>query len=366
MRVLMLSHTKNYWTSLYARPFIERGDAVLVLSFSPEPLHGVDVEYIGIDPWDQNKHAYITRVPLIRKRIRQFRPDVVLAFYVASNGLAAVLSWPGPTVVSVLGGDLLEQAGRTGFQRWLRLRMVLYVCHRAAVIHTVSQEMDEELVRQGIPTSKIVQIPVGVDIRRFGPAPDMPRSLATRLICVRKHEPIYDNMTVVEALARLKAAGREFRCVMTSDGMLLDALKARARELGLEDWMTYTGELPRDRLPELFRQQDIYISASLSDGTSSALLEGMASGLFPVVSRITANLPWIEHEKTGLFFEPRRADELAKMLVRAMDDDELRRRAFDANRRRVEQDGDIRRNMERYVEIVDRVVAEAGRNSGRG
>jgi glycosyltransferase involved in cell wall biosynthesis len=173
-------------------------------------------------------------------------------------------------------------------------------------------------------------------------------------------------MTVVEALARLKAAGREFRCVMTSDGMLLDALKARARELGLEDWMTYTGELPRDRLPELFRQQDIYISASLSDGTSSALLEGMASGLFPVVSRITANLPWIEHEKTGLFFEPRRADELAKMLVRAMDDDELRRRAFDANRRRVEQDGDIRRNMERYVEIVDRVVAEAGRNSGRG
>ena len=160
--------------------------------------------------------------------------------------------------------------------------------------------------------------------------------------------------------------GRAFQCTLAGGGSLLDMHKARVQEAGLSDCVTYTGELPRDRLPELFRQQDIYISASLSDGTSSALLEGMASGLFPVVSRITANLPWIEHEKTGLFFEPRRADELAKMLVRAMDDDELRRRAFDANRRRVEQDGDIRRNMERYVEIVDRVAAEAGRNSGRG
>lgn len=363
MRVLMLSHSVAYWTSLYARPFIDRGDVLRVLSFSPEPMDGVEMEFIGIDPWSEHKHAYISKIPHIQKRIRQFKPDVVLATYVSSNGLAAVLSWGGPTVVSAHGGDVLEQEGRRGLRRWVRRAMARFVCGRSALVHTVSHEMDAELLGMGVPISKIVRIPVGIDTKRFGPADDMPRVQGCRLICTRKHQPIYDIPTIIRALGRLHKSGRDFHCALLGGGPLLQQHEAMAQDLGLQDKVTFTGALNSEQMPPLLQHADVYISSSLSDGTSSALLEGMAAGLLPVVTRIPANEPWIKHGSTGLLFDAGRSDQLADMLVRAMDDSELRDRAFTENRRLVESEGDIHENMRRYVQAVDDVVA---RRNGRG
>jgi glycosyltransferase involved in cell wall biosynthesis len=67
-------------------------------------------------------------------------------------------------------------------------------------------------------------------------------------------------------------------------------------------------------LPGFLRAADVYVSASSSDGTSSSLLEAMASGLYPVVSDITANRPWVEHGKNGLLFAVGDAASLAEAL----------------------------------------------------
>lgn len=360
MRLLLLSHTVNPWTPHYARFFQSRGDQVLVVSFSSQPIDGVDMEFIGIDPWDKyaNKHVYLTRVPRLRRIIKRFRPDVVYAPFVVSNGLSAVLAWNGPTVTSGRGGDVLEQIGRVGWRRRLREHLVRFVCRRCVVVHSVSAEITAHLRRLGVPESKLVEIPVGVDTSLFVPAPDMPRPQALRLICPRKHEPVYDNMTVVEALGRLKASGRTFECVIASEGSLLAVHKARVHELGLDDRVSFPGEVPHAKVPAMLQEADIYVSATLSDGTSSALLEAMAVGLMPVVSRIPANEPWIEHGRTGLLFEPGRPASLAEMLERAMDDGDLRRRAFEANVPRVREGGDQHRNMQQLAEVLERVVAE--------
>ncbi len=359
MRLLLLSHTVNPWTPHYARFFQSRGDQVLVVSFSAQPIDGVDMAFIGVEPWDKyaNKHLYLTRVPRLRKLIKRFRPDVVYAPFVVSNGLAAVLAWGGPTVTSGRGGDVLEQIGRVGWRRRLRERLVRFVCRRCVMVHSVSAEITDHLRRLGVPESKLVQIPVGIDTSLFHPAPDMPRPQATRFICPRKHEPVYDNMTVVEALGRLKTAGRSFRCVIASEGSLLQTHQARVRELGLADQVSFPGEVPHAQVPAMLREADVYISATHSDGTSSALLEAMATGLLPVVSRIPANEPWIEHGRTGLLFEPGRPDSLAEMLERAMDDAELRRRAFEANLNRVREGGDQQQNMRQLAEVLEQVVA---------
>lgn len=359
MRLLMLSHTVNPWTPHYARYFTARGDQTLVVSFSPEPIEGVEMEFIGIDPWDKhaNKHVYVTRVPRLRRIIKRFRPDLVYAPFVASNGVSAVLAWKGPTVTSGRGGDVLEQECRTGWRRRLREKLIRFVCDRCVMVHTVSQEIEDELLRLGVPAAKMFQLPVGVDTGRFRPAPDMPREPATRLICTRKHEEIYDNTTVIEAFARLRAAGRQFTGIIASDGTLLARHKRRVEELGLADRVRFTGELPHEQVPGLLQKADIYISATLSDGTSSALLEAMSAGLLPVVSRIPANTPWVEHGRTGLMFDPQRPDVLAELLGRAIDDRVLRRRAFEENRRLVCEKADQRRNMERLGEKLDQAAS---------
>ncbi len=362
VRLLIVSHSVNPWTPHYARYFAARGDKTLVVSFSPEPIEGVDMEFIGVEPWDKhaNKHLYVTRVPRLRRIIRCFRPDLVYAPFIASNGLTAVLAWKGPTVTSGRGGDVLEQERRVGWRRGMREKLIRFVCDRCVMIHTVSQEIEDELLRLGVHASKIFQIPVGIDSQRFTPAADMPRHPATRLICVRKHEGIYDNITVIEALGRLKAAGREFTGVMASTGTLWAAHKRRAEELGLLDRVRFTGEVPHERVPELLRQADIYISATLSDGTSSALLEAMSVGLLPVISRIPANTPWVEHGVTGLLFDTQRPDMLAELLDRAIEDQELQRRAFEGNRRLVCERADQNANMKRLADKLESAAMGEG------
>ena len=358
MRILILSHTNLNWTPVYARHFVSKGHQVQVVSFAPQAIEGIDVEFVGIAPFEKykNKHMFVTRVPRIRRIIRRFKPDVVFATYVVSNGLSAALSWSGPLVVSARGGDVLEQAGRRGLGQRLRERIVRYVCDRADVVHCVAREIEDELIRLGVPAAKLVQFPLGIDVENFSPDPGMPRSRPTRLICTRKHEPVYDNATIVAALARLKAAGRAFSCTFVGGGHLLEERQEQVRSAGLSDLVTFVGHMTYAELPSQLRQADIYISASLSDGTSSALLEAMATGLVPVVSRIKANRPWIEEGRTGLMFERGRDDELAKALMKAMDDADLQRRAFEENRHRVDANGSLRKNNDRLADLLSRRV----------
>lgn len=332
---------------------------MLVVSFAPHGIEGIEIDFVGVEPFDKykNKHLFFTRIPRIRGIIRRFQPDLVFAPYLSSNGLTAALCWKGPLIVSARGGDVLEQAGRTGLRRRMRQATIRYVCRRADAVHTVSAELDEALLAIGVPREKLVRFPLGVDVRAIRPRQDGPAKAAERIICTRQHEPIYDNLTIVDALATLRAKGRRFECVFVGGGHQLQATRARATEHGLGDCLRFTDHLPPEQVGGLLKVSDLYVSASLSDGTSSSLLEAMAAGLFPVVSRIRANRVWLREGETALMFDPGDAIGLANALARAMDDGALRAGAIVANRKRVEDEGDITRNMERMAELFERTLA---------
>ena len=262
----------------------------------------------------------------------------------------------GPSGPAV-GGDLQNIDGWSGLALLFREAIIRYVCRRAQIINVVSQPLRDELLRRGIPSSKILVLPFGVDVAMFYPHPDMPRESAVTFICTRKHEPVYDIPTIIDALALLKSSGRTFHCTFTCGGTLLERHKSKAAASGLNGYVTFTGDLPHGELPALLRSADIYISASLSDGTSVALLEALSSGLLPVVTRIPANTPWITHGRTGLLFDPGRADELAEMMRQAMDNAALRQEAFNTNRQLVDQQANMRKNMEHLSDIFAKLIA---------
>ncbi len=360
MRILLIAHSDAPWTPYYGRYFLSRGDAVLVVSFGPYEIDGVDIKHVGVKAFDKykNKWVYVTRVPRVRRIIRKFRPDLVLAPYLISNGLAAVLSWRGPTVVSARGGDVMIHPGRTGLKGFFRERVIQFVCRRADRVHTVSQGIWDRLVSLGVPESKLVRFPTGVNVERFRPAAGMPRSPVVRLICTRKHEPVYDIPTIIKALIQLKSAGRAFHCTFVGGGHLIGEHQSQAKAGGIGDHVTFIGHVTHEKLPSLLQQADLYLSSSLSDGTSSALLEAMATGLLPVVTRIPANTAWLTEGRNAIMFAPGQVNELVAALQQGMDDVCLRKLAFDENRRLVESEGNMDRNMERLWELCEQVIRE--------
>jgi glycosyltransferase involved in cell wall biosynthesis len=359
MRIALVAQSRAPWTPHYASAFQAEGHRVTVYSFSAGEIPGVPTEILTPDRTDgeSGKASFLLKAPALRRRLRAFGPDVVLATYLLSDGLAAALAWRGPLVVSARGGDVLAQKGNFAAPEWIHKGLVRFVCGRARRVHAVSEEIRDRLAEWGIAGDRLACFPMGVDVARFHPAPleeGPPRTL--RLVCTRRHEPVYDNHVIVTALARLKARLPQLRATFVGGGPLLGARRTQAERAGLDGRVMFLEQVDHARLPDLLREHDLYVSASSSDGTSSSLLEAMACGLVPIVSRIAGNLPWVEDGQNGFLFEVGDAEGLANAIERAVGDAHARSRARTANPSIVAQRGNQEINNRSMLGLLEEAV----------
>lgn len=353
----MISSTDAYWTPLYARHFARAGHEVRVLSLTPDPLAAPDVDVVrvcGSRPARVPLVAwFLAQVPRVWWLLRRYAPDVVFATYMSSNGTVAALAWRGPLVVSGHGGDVLPQLGRVPGGAWLHRRLMRFQCSRAGAVHVVADELVDRLAGYGIPRERIARIPLGVDVEQFDSQGVADPSQVPHIVCTRRQEPVYANHVLVDALALLRDRGCNARCTFVGGGPLLEERRAQVRARGLEERVTFTGQIPIDAVRAILRSAHIYVSASTTDGTSSSLLEAMLCGAFPVVSRIRGNRPWIRDGVTGLTFEAGDAGELADAMERAIGEPKLRADAAAHNRDLVRREGNLGRNMERVLALLE-------------
>ena len=94
---------------------------------------------------------------------------------------------------------------------------------------------------------------------------------------------------------------------------------------------TLLPRLPQSQLWSLYKSADIFVSPSSHDGTPNTLLEAMACGCFPVVGNIESLREWITNDVNGLLIDPHNPDALAKGILTALKQRELRQAAAHQN-----------------------------------
>ncbi len=362
----MVSHTNAPWTPHYARHFQAAGHDLLIISFHPDLLDGVRVEFVGRPDFsiEHGKTLFLTRAPRVRRLLKRFAPDVVYAPYLISNGLTAALAWRGPLVVASRGADGVERLKELGFPSWAAKRLIRWICGRAGLVHAVSEEWRTAVLDAGVPANKTFVVPTGVDSEMFSPPDRREIADVPHLLCPRKNEPLYRNDLILKALGELRQRGRRFEATFAGGGTLLDDHKRLAIELGLGDVVRFTGHRPYSDLPDLYRAADVFVSASLTDGTASTLLEALSTGTFPVVTDIAANRPWITNGETGILFQPNSAEAIVNALDRAFSQPELWRRAIEPNRK-LAADNDHKRTIPLLLDHLMHVAEEYKRRASK-
>lgn len=177
-----------------------------------------------------------------------------------------------------------------------------------------------------------------------------------RMVCTRNLEPVYDNGTIIRALEQLKKDKIDFKMTFIGDGSLADKLRRSVESSGLSPDVSFTGRLDNASLLKALQKHDIYLSASLWDGTSLALLEAMATGLLPIVSDIQANRTWIKDGEEGFLHGVEDPEDLARCIKQAGREPELLRRSSKLNRDKVVEKADRTRNMARLEKIYQTLV----------
>jgi len=347
-RLLVMADGRSVHTSRWCSYFIDAGWEVALFSLEP-PSDAAPVRcYSARKPTSMDTVNYWLAKRAFRAAAADFGPDVISAHYAASYGWLASYWGSCPVVVTTWGSDLLILPRKSIIHR----RRVARALSRAAYC-TVDGKNLFDAVAAYISPDKIVRAVMGVDRDYFAAAEktDYSHDGPIRIIAPRGLPPVYDPGTIVAAAALLEGK-LGFRIDLSGSGPQAEAIMKEVSRRSLSDIIAmrpFVTDLRAHR--ESLKGYDLHLSASLSDSTSVSLLEAMATGLFPVVTRIDGNREWIEDGRNGLLFAPRSPESLADAILRAA---AMRRQWSEIaayNRRRVADTAIWEDNMERVKRL---------------
>ena len=118
-----------------------------------------------------------------------------------------------------------------------------------------------------------------------------------------------------------KLENKNIHYIICGKGKLLNKLKTLAKELQVDDKISFLGF--RKDIIEITKVSDIFIFPSLQEGLPVALMEAMASGLPVICSNIRGNEDLIIDEKGGYLIEPYDVDRFAEKINSLIENKEL-------------------------------------------
>jgi glycosyltransferase involved in cell wall biosynthesis len=210
------------------------------------------------------------------------RFDVVHAHGALSEGAIATFgrALGLPMLVKILRagpeGDVQTLLRRLGGRRRLGLLV------RRAWFVAIAPEVRAELEDVGVPASRILDIPNGVDTATFRPAgDDERRALRERLGLppgpLLGYTGRLDRVKRLDVLVRMLAGTPGCRLLLVGSGPDRARLEGLAGELGVRDRVLFPGAVPS--VEDHLRAADAFVTPSTAEGLSNALLEAMACGL---------------------------------------------------------------------------------------
>ncbi|MBU8921675.1 MAG: glycosyltransferase [Bacteroidales bacterium] len=302
----------------WAGYFHDRKHEVLLLSF--EDIEGCPFPAVLIPRHLPTKLAgYLASLPIIRRHIDRFRPDIVNSLYVTGYGLIGSLVNRRPLVVSALGSDMLVDFPSSRIHR-VQIRRALGA---ADLVTTDADNLTEAVIAAGAAREDTIKIIFGIDQSVFYPSETRipSRDGGLHVISTRNLYDIYNLDLLVDA-AKVVLSTTDASFTICGDGPEKERLFRKVADLGIDDRFDFAGRLAPEEIAERLRASDIYVSTSRSDSTSVSLLEAMACGNIPVVTDIPANREWIEPETNGFLVPVDSPEELARTILEASDDRE--------------------------------------------
>ncbi|HUP28239.1 MAG TPA: glycosyltransferase family 4 protein, partial [Chloroflexia bacterium] len=219
----------------------------------------------------------------------------------------------------------------------------------------------------GAPAEKIDVIPNGVDPRRFDALNGVDLS-DFRLGFARPDQPIVYYVgrmvrekglsVIVESAPYVLREWPGVRFVLAGGGNV-DSLRAKARELGVQDNILFPGRISDEVRDGLFKVADVAVFPSIYEPFGIVALEAMAAGTPVVVSDVGGLAEVVDLHETGIKVYPNDPESLAWGILHTLKHPEWSRaRAANAERVvRSQFNWDLIAGM--TVDVYKRVATEA-------
>ena len=308
--------------------FAPRRDQALWEGMAPS----VTVELVD-DRYDSPLPSLWWHATALPRRLRAHACDVV--FLPAGNRrLGFTYGVPGVATVHDLSQLHVPQKYDAARMFYATRVLPMLIGRQDRVVTVSSSTRMDVLERTRLTADRISVVPNGVDLSRYAPRdPGSARETATRLgldqpyllYVARLEHPGKNHVTLLEAYARLRAAGVTHKLVLAGPRWNgAEAIDAAVARLGLAGHVHFTGFVAGEDLPALYAGATAFVFPSLYEGFGIPLLEAMACGIPSGVANVSS-LPEVAGD-AALLFDPLDPEANADAMHRLLNDELLRAR----------------------------------------
>ena len=268
----------------------------------------------------------VPRLALDLKRvINEIKPDLIHAGPIQTCAFLAVLSGFHPILTMSWGFDLMQDAERNEWMKWV----TRYTLRRSTFFTSDAQITRDKAIAYGMNPDRTVVFPWGVDLKRFSPEQlsvgkkekvVKPKTQTIRrksfvLFCNRSWESRYGVDVLAKAFVKVAKQREDVSLLLLSGGSQVQAIRQILMNGGVLDRVQFGGQISQRDLPRWYHMADLFISPSHVDGSSVSLMEALACGLPALVSDIPANKEWVSEGDNGWLFPDGNADILAEKIL---------------------------------------------------
>jgi glycosyltransferase involved in cell wall biosynthesis len=230
----------------------------------------------------------------------------------------------------------------------------------------VSSDLQDWLIEKiGIPASRVVCIPNGIDITTFatvnganGTRPLL-GSFAppgTVLIgTVGRLDAVKDHAGLISAFCKLcdtlPGERQRLRLVLVGEGPQRSVLESQIAGTGLPAQIRLLGN--RTDVAALLAEFDIFVLSSIAEGMPGAVLEAMATGLPAVATAVGGVGEVVKTGVTGTLVAASDPEALAEVLAIYVADETLRMQHGKAGRERVVAQFSLQTMLAAYTKLYD-------------
>lgn len=215
------------------------------------------------------------------------------------------------------------------FSGFLRKTACKLVVRNAKTVTTVTENLATAMKNHGLKNDNYVVLPnvVNLDMFHINSQCTDATSHVPMIIHISCFEDKSKNISgLLESLKIIDDKGIDFQCKLIGEGMDLDLMKEKAKNLQLINKVSFTGLLQGQALADELSSGDFLVLSSNYENMPVVILEALASGL-PVVSTNVGGIKEMIDDSKGILVEPRNKEALAEAMIKMIES----HKDYDAN-----------------------------------
>ena len=346
MKKLLLISSNSVHIYNFINLIKENFDELLLITDRENPNYHGTVKIVDFSLI--NPVALFKTSNAIQEIIKSFQPSIIHIHQANSVAWHTFHAIPKknkiPVLLTAWGSDILVLPKKN----WLLRKMVVYNLLRADELTSDSNYMAVQMKNLMNRPNKIIHIAnFGIDIKPL----NLPREKL--VYSNRLHKPLYQIEKILFSFKKFisKPENKDWKLAIAGESEETKELKILAESLQLKSNVSFEGWVDKRKNSELYSRATFFVSIPESDATSISLLEAMACGCIPIVSKLPANEEWITSGLNGYVTNNLSADFFSPAL--SINQEEARKINFDL----INKNATISINRDRFINLYQRLCS---------